>query len=48
MTAEAMAAVDAECVNCDKLAESDEMALAFLLALAPVLTLTLFGNAGLL
>lgn len=36
------------CTDCKKAAENDEMAFAFLLALMPVVTLTLFGNMGLL
>lgn len=37
-----------ECPRCKAAAQSDEMAFAFLLALMPVVTLTLFGNMGLL
>lgn len=37
-----------DCPKCRAAAQSDEMAFAFLLALMPVVTLTLFGNMGLL
>jgi hypothetical protein len=36
------------CERCRQLRESEELAFAFLLALVPVITLTLFGNMGLL
>jgi hypothetical protein len=36
------------CVSCRRAQEAEEMAFAFLLALMPVITLTLFGNMGLL
>ncbi|NTW15762.1 MAG: hypothetical protein HGA38_05385 [Candidatus Moranbacteria bacterium] len=36
------------CDACRKAREAEEMAFAFLLALMPVITLTLFGNMGLL
>ena len=36
------------CEKCARAAEQQEMAFAFLLALMPVITLTLFGNMGLL
>lgn len=36
------------CTKCAKDAEQQEMAFAFLLALMPVITLTLFGQMGLL
>jgi hypothetical protein len=36
------------CPQCKHAAENDEMAFAFLLALMPVVTLTVFGNMGLL
>jgi hypothetical protein len=34
--------------KCKAAVQNDEMAFAFLLALMPVITLTLFGNMGLL
>jgi len=37
-----------ECPKCKSAVQNDEMAFAFLLALMPVITLTLFGNMGLL
>ncbi|MFZ1719861.1 MAG: hypothetical protein WAU28_00740 [Candidatus Moraniibacteriota bacterium] len=37
-----------ECPRCSAHAEGQEMAFAFLLALMPVISLTLFGQAGLL
>ena len=37
-----------ECPKCKKAEGGEEMAFAFLLALMPVVTLTLFGNMGLL
>ncbi|MEI7749621.1 MAG: hypothetical protein WCJ25_01310 [Candidatus Moraniibacteriota bacterium] len=36
------------CERCRKAKEHEEIAFAFLLALMPVITLTLFGNMGLL
>jgi len=36
------------CDRCRRALEQEEMAFAFLLALMPVITLTLFGNMGLL
>ena len=36
------------CPECSKRAADEEIAFAFLLALMPVITLTLFGNMGLL
>ena len=36
------------CPECKRAAENDEIAFAFLLALMPVISLTLFGNMGLL
>ncbi len=36
------------CDACRRAQEAEEMAFAFLLALIPVITLTLFGNMGLL
>jgi hypothetical protein len=36
------------CPECSKRAANEEIAFAFLLALMPVITLTLFGNMGLL
>jgi len=36
------------CERCHRAQEQEEMAFAFLLALMPVITLTLFGNMGLL
>lgn len=36
------------CERCRRAAEAEEMAFAFLIALMPVITLTLFGNMGLL
>ncbi len=36
------------CERCSRAQEQEEMAFAFLLALMPVITLTLFGNMGLL
>ncbi len=36
------------CDQCRRAQEAEEMAFAFLLALMPVITLTLFGNMGLL
>jgi len=36
------------CERCLKAKEHEEIAFAFLLALMPVITLTLFGNMGLL
>jgi hypothetical protein len=36
------------CDRCRRLQEGEELAFAFLLALMPVITLTLFGNMGLL
>jgi hypothetical protein len=37
-----------QCDRCRRAQEAEEMAFAFLLALMPVITLTLFGNMGLL
>ncbi|HWQ60277.1 MAG TPA: hypothetical protein VN420_03975 [Candidatus Fimivivens sp.] len=37
-----------QCDQCRKAQEAEEMAFAFLIALMPVITLTLFGNMGLL
>lgn len=37
-----------DCPKCKSAVQSEEMAFAFLLALMPVITLTLFGNMGLL
>ncbi|NTW13555.1 MAG: hypothetical protein HGA31_00800 [Candidatus Moranbacteria bacterium] len=37
-----------QCTECSKRAADEEIAFAFLLALMPVITLTLFGNMGLL
>ncbi len=36
------------CEKCKRAAEHEEMAFAFLLALMPVITLTLFGQMGIL
>jgi hypothetical protein len=36
------------CEKCKRAAEHDELAFAFLLALMPVVTLTLFGQMGIL
>ncbi len=36
------------CTQCKNAAANDEMAFAFLLALMPVISMTLFGNMGLL
>ncbi|NTW15393.1 MAG: hypothetical protein HGA38_03410 [Candidatus Moranbacteria bacterium] len=36
------------CEHCKRAQEQQEMAFAFLIALMPVITLTLFGNMGLL
>lgn len=36
------------CDRCRRAQEAEEMAFAFLLALMPVIALTLFGNMGLL
>ncbi len=36
------------CATCRRAQEAEEMAFAFLLALMPVIALTLFGNMGLL
>lgn len=36
------------CVACDRHAAEQEIAFAFLLSLVPAITLTLFGNMGLL
>ncbi len=41
-------ATEAPCDSCRKAQEREEMAFAFLLALMPVITITLFGNMGLL
>lgn len=37
-----------QCIECSRRAADQEIAFAFLLALMPVITLTLFGNMGLL
>lgn len=36
------------CTECSRRVADEEIAFAFLLALVPVITLTLFGNMGLL